>query len=108
MSQIFYRYEEVRRQGELSPEVSVREKWRVRGDYVVPCDDSIFGKIEDDSLCYVFYPLDLPINSAGVPPAHLTEDTISDNSPASPLGSGGESFSQAFPEFFCHIFENIG
>lgn len=61
---------------EFSPEVGVRETFRVVGDYVITLDDYTSGKRWDDSLCFAFYPVDLHVNETGVQPKQLTEGTV--------------------------------
>lgn len=53
-------------------ETGVRETTRVRGDYVVTGDDYVSGRVWPDSLCYVFYPVDLHA-ADGVRPQPLKE-----------------------------------
>lgn len=60
----------------MSPEVGVRETWRVLGDYLITQEDYVSGKKWPDSLCYVFYPVDLHDNKKGVSPKHLCEGTV--------------------------------
>ncbi|MDO4574141.1 MAG: FAD-dependent oxidoreductase [Planctomycetia bacterium] len=60
----------------MSPEVGVRETWRVVGDYVLTHEDYVSGKVWEDSLCFAFYPVDLHVNATGVRPAHLREGVV--------------------------------
>lgn len=66
-----------------SPEVGVRETWRVEGDYVLTGDDYASGRVFDDSLCYAFYPIDMHDEKKGVRPRHLARGTV----PTVPLRS---------------------
>ena len=54
-------------------ETGVRETTRVRGDYVITGDDYVSGRVWDDSLCYVFYPVDMHSTEGGVEPKYLAE-----------------------------------
>ncbi len=54
-------------------ETGVRETTRVKGDYVVTGDDYVSGKVWPDSLCYVFYPVDMHSKEGGVKPQYLRE-----------------------------------
>ena len=60
----------------MSPEVGVRETYRVLGDYLITKDDYTSGRRWDDSLCYAFYPIDLHDKKSGVKPAHLQEGIV--------------------------------
>ncbi len=60
----------------FSPEVGIRETWRVRGDAVVSCADYISGKVWEDSLAFAYYPVDLHVNATGVAPAQLAEGVL--------------------------------
>lgn len=61
---------------DMSPEVGVRETYRIRGEYVITLDDYTSGRIWDDSLACSFYPIDLHRNKTGVQPAHLQEGKV--------------------------------
>jgi len=52
-------------------EAGVRETTRVRGDYVITLDDYVTGRVWPDSLCYVFYPVDMHVKGKGVVPQEL-------------------------------------
>ncbi len=52
-------------------ETGVREATRVKGEYVITGDDYLSGKVWEDSLCYVFYPVDLHSHEGGVKPQPL-------------------------------------
>ena len=60
----------------MSPDVGVRETYRVEGEYVITHDDYVSGRVWDDSLAYAFYPVDLHENKSGVHPKHLQEGTV--------------------------------
>jgi len=60
----------------MSPEVGIRETYRVQGEYVITQDDYVSGRVFPDSLCYAFYPVDLHDKKRGVHPAHLKEGTV--------------------------------
>lgn len=60
----------------MSPEVGVRETWRVRGDCVISVEDYVSGKVWPDSLCFAFYPVDLHQNATGVDPRPLKPGTV--------------------------------
>ena len=60
----------------MSPEVGIRETYRVLGDYLITCDDYVSGRHWDDSVCYAFYPVDLHSQKSGVQPAHLKEGVV--------------------------------
>lgn len=60
----------------MSPEVGVRETYRVAGDYLISGGDYIAGMRWDDSVCYAFYPVDLHDPKTGVQPAHLKEGVV--------------------------------
>ena len=60
----------------LSPEVGVRETYRVRGEYLITHEDYTSGKRWEDSVCYAFYPIDLHDKTSGVRPAHLKENVV--------------------------------
>ena len=60
----------------MSPEVGVRETYRIRGEYTITQDDYTSGRVFPDSLCYAFYPVDLHDKRRGVRPAHLSEGVV--------------------------------
>jgi glycine/D-amino acid oxidase-like deaminating enzyme len=60
----------------MSPEVGVRETYRVRGEYMITHEDYTSGKRWPDSVCYAFYPIDLHNKKSGVQPAHLAEGVV--------------------------------
>ena len=60
----------------MSPEVGVRETYRIRGEYTITQDDYTTGRVFPDSLCYAFYPVDLHDKKSGVRPAHLAEGVV--------------------------------
>ena len=60
----------------MSPEVGVRETYRVRGEYLISLVDYTWGKRWEVSVCYAFYPIDLHDKSSGVRPAHLKEGVV--------------------------------
>ena len=69
--------------GLVSPEVGIRETWRVEGDYVMTVDDYVSGRVFPDSVCYAFYPVDLHSTEKGVAPKQLKEGVV----PTVPLRS---------------------
>lgn len=60
----------------MSPEVGIRETYRVQGEYLITHEDYTSGKHWEDSLCYAFYPIDLHDKKSGVKPAHLEEGVV--------------------------------
>ncbi|MDA3926742.1 MAG: FAD-dependent oxidoreductase [Kiritimatiellae bacterium] len=60
----------------MSPEVGIRETYRVQGEYLITKDDYVSGTVFPDSLCYAFYPIDLHDKKSGVHPAHLKEGVV--------------------------------
>ena len=60
----------------MSPEVGVRETYRIRGEYTVTQADYTSGRVFPDSLCYAFYPVDLHDKASGVRPSHLAEGVV--------------------------------
>ena len=62
--------------GSVSPEVGIRETWRVEGDYVMTVDDYVSGRVFPDSVCYAFYPVDLHSTEKGVAPKQLKEGVV--------------------------------
>lgn len=60
----------------MSPEVGIRETYRVLGEYVITQDDYVSGRVLEDSLCYAFFPIDLHNKRTGVHPAHLKEGKV--------------------------------
>ena len=60
----------------MSPEVGVRETYRVRGEYLITHRDYTSGKRWKDSVCHAFYPIDLHRQATGVQPAHLEEGVV--------------------------------
>ena len=60
----------------MSPEVGVRETYRVQGDYLITSEDYVSGRRWDDSVCYAFYPVDMHSQASGVQPAHLKEGVV--------------------------------
>jgi len=60
----------------MSPEVGIRETYRVRGEYLITQDDYVSGTVFPDSVCYAFYPIDLHDKKTGVHPAHLKEGVV--------------------------------
>ena len=60
----------------MSPEVGVRETYRIRGEYTITQDDYTSGRVFPDSLCYAFYPVDLHDKRRGVRPVHLAEGVV--------------------------------
>ncbi|MGN0852700.1 MAG: FAD-dependent oxidoreductase [Kiritimatiellia bacterium] len=64
-------------------ETGVRETTRVKGDYVITGEDYVSGRVWPDSLCHVFYPVDLHSKAGGVKPQYLKEGV----KPTVPLGA---------------------
>jgi hypothetical protein len=60
----------------MSPEVGVRETYRVNGEYLITQQDYVSGKRWDDSVCNAFYPVDMHSKKTGVQPAHLAEGVV--------------------------------
>lgn len=60
----------------MSPEVGIRETYRVLGECRVTRDDYVTGRVWEDSVCYAFYPVDLHDKTSGVKPAHLKEGVV--------------------------------
>ena len=58
-----------------SPEVGVRETYRVEGDYEISEDDYASGRVFPDAVCNAFYPIDLH-SEKGVAPRHLARGTV--------------------------------
>ena len=59
----------------MSPEVGVRETYRVRGELLITQEDYVSGRRWEDSVCYAFYPVDMH-TAQGVQPAHLQEGVV--------------------------------
>ena len=62
--------------GPVSPEVAVRETWRVEGEYVMTVDDYVSGRGFEDGVCHAFYPVDLHSAEDGVDPKQLKEGVV--------------------------------
>lgn len=60
----------------MSPEVGIRETYRVLGEVLVTADDYVSGRRWEDAVCYAFYPVDLHSQKTGVKPAHLKEGVV--------------------------------
>ena len=60
----------------MSPEVGVRETYRIVSEYDVTRDDYVTGRVFEDSLCYAFYPVDMHDKKKGVSPKHLKEGVV--------------------------------
>lgn len=60
----------------MSPEVGVRETYRVVGEYEITQQDYVSGRKFPDSVCHAFYPVDLHDPDKGVHPAHLAEGVV--------------------------------
>ena len=67
----------------MSPEVGVRETWRVEGDAVLTGADYAAGRVFPDAVCHSFYPIDIHTVEEGVRPRHLERGTV----PTVPLGA---------------------
>lgn len=59
-----------------SPEVGVRETWRVEGDVILTGEDYASGRRFDDAICHGFYPIDLHSAKDGVSPKHQRKGTF--------------------------------
>jgi hypothetical protein len=59
----------------MQPETSVRETYRIDGEYLVTHKDYVEGRIFDDALAFSFYPIDLH-DANGIIPKHLQEGTV--------------------------------
>ena len=59
-----------------SPEVGVRETWRVEGEYIMTGDDYASGRTFEDGVCQAFYPIDLHDAKKGIQPKHLKRGTV--------------------------------
>ena len=62
--------------GPVSPEVAVRETWRVEGEYVMTVDDYVSGLEFEDGVCHAFYPVDLHSAEDGVDPKQLKDVVV--------------------------------
>ena len=62
--------------GPVSPEVGVRETWRVEGEYVMTVDDYVSGRKFEDGVCHAFYPVDLHSAEDGVNPKQLKDGVV--------------------------------
>jgi 2-polyprenyl-6-methoxyphenol hydroxylase-like FAD-dependent oxidoreductase len=60
----------------MSPEVGIRETYRVLGEVLITCDDYVSGRRREDAVCYAFYPVDLHSQKTGVQPAHLKAGVV--------------------------------
>ncbi len=60
----------------MSPEVGIRETYRVLGEVLITCDDYVSGRRWADSVCFAFYPVDMHNQKTGVQPAHLKEGVV--------------------------------
>ncbi|HWQ92638.1 MAG TPA: FAD-dependent oxidoreductase [Clostridia bacterium] len=61
--------------GSMSPEVGVRETFRVKGEYIITQEDYTSARRWEDSICNAFYPVDIH-TMGGVKPAHLQEGMV--------------------------------
>jgi len=59
----------------MQPETSVRETYRIDGEYLITHQDYVEGRIFDDALAFSFYPIDLH-DANGIIPKHLKEGTV--------------------------------
>ncbi len=64
------------RLGPVSPEVAVRESWRVEGDYVLMVVDFVSGRRFAEAVSHAFYPVDLHSAKDGVDPKQLKEGVV--------------------------------
>ena len=60
----------------MSPEVGIRETYRVTGEVLITYEDYVSGRRWDDSVCYAFYPVDLHSQKSGVQPRHLKAGVV--------------------------------
>lgn len=60
----------------MSPEVGIRETFRVTGEVLITYEDYVSGRRWDDSVCNAFYPVDMHSQKSGVKPAHLKEGVV--------------------------------
>lgn len=60
----------------MSPEVGIRETYRVAGEVLITCQDYTSGRLWEDAVCHAFYPIDLHDKKSGVKPAHLQEGVV--------------------------------
>lgn len=60
----------------MSPEVGIRETYRVAGEALITHQDYTSGRRWDDAVCHAFYPIDLHDKKSGVKPAHLREGVV--------------------------------
>jgi len=60
----------------MSPEVGVRETYRVEGEYVMTGDDYVSGRMFADAVSYAYYPIDLHDAQKGIQPKHLKRGTV--------------------------------
>jgi hypothetical protein len=59
----------------LQPETASRETYRIEGEYVIRKEDYETGRVFDDAVASMYYPIDLH-TAAGVKPQHLAEGTV--------------------------------
>ena len=60
---------------QLQPETASRETWRIVGQTVITQEDYASGRVFEDAVASMYYPIDLH-TSAGVRPQHLREGTV--------------------------------
>ena len=60
----------------MSPEVGVRETYRVAAEYTVTREDYYSGRVFPDAVCYAFYPIDLHDAKSGIHPERLPEGVV--------------------------------
>ncbi len=60
----------------MSPEVGIRETYRVLGEVLITYEDYVSGRRWEDTVCYAFYPVDLHSQKTGVKPAHLKPGVV--------------------------------
>jgi len=60
----------------MSPEVGVRETYRVRGEHLMTHEEYTSGMRWEDSVCHAFYPIDVHHKDSGVTPAYLAEGVV--------------------------------
>lgn len=60
---------------QLQPETASRETWRIVGQAVITQEDYEAGRVFEDAVASMYYPVDLH-TEAGVRPKHLREGTV--------------------------------
>jgi hypothetical protein len=60
---------------QLQPETASRETWRILGQTVISKEDYESGRLFEDTVASMYYPIDIH-TPAGVEPKHLAEGTV--------------------------------